>query len=120
MDPQIALKLTAAATASYGAQMGLAPTFGNKLHWKKGHPEHHNFSRWFGHALGGMAIAQALASTESSPNKAVLVASGVQYLSAPLVMLSQKKDMKPEMIVANSVLCGGIGLLCLKCALDAK
>jgi hypothetical protein len=67
-----------------------------------------------------MAIAQALASTESSPNKAVLVASGVQYLSAPLVMLSQKKDMKPEMIVANSVLCGGIGLLYLKCALDAK
>jgi|AntAceMinimDraft_1070359.scaffolds.fasta_scaffold30413_1 hypothetical protein len=73
-----------------------------------------------GHAMGGMAIAQALASTESSPNKPVLVASGVQYLTIPLVLLSQKKDLKPEIAAVNAVVCGGIGLLCLKSALNAK
>jgi len=50
----------------------------------------------------------------------VLVASGVQYLTIPLVLLSQKKDLKPEIAAVNAVVCGGIGLLCLKSALNAK
>ena len=96
--------------------MSLAPTFANELYWKKGHPEHRNLSRWFGHALAGMAVAQGLASKESTPNKAVLIASAAQYLSAPVIMMTQKDDMKPEMIAANGLMCAGIGFLCLKAA----
>ncbi len=100
--------------------MAGAPSFANKLYYKEGHPENKNMSRWFGHALATCAAAQVLASKESQPSparKAVLLASAAQYLTAPLMMLSQKEDFKPEMIAMNTVSCGVVGALCLKAAL---
>jgi len=94
--------------------MAFAPKFANEFYFKKGHPENKNMSQWFGLALGSMTVAQALASQEKTPNKAVLMASAAQYLSAPVLMMVQKKDMKPEMIALNTVTCGIVGLLCLK------
>jgi hypothetical protein len=64
-----------------------------------------------------MALAQGLASSESTANKAVLLASGAQYVTAPLMMLTQKDDFKPAQIALNSAICLGIGGLCLKAGL---
>lgn len=61
-----------------------------------------------------MALAQGLASGESTANKAVLLA--VTYC-APLMMLTQKDDFKPAQIALNSAICLGIGGLCLKAGL---
>mmetsp|Transcript_28253 Transcript_28253/g.47395 ORF Transcript_28253/g.47395 Transcript_28253/m.47395 type:complete len:119 (-) Transcript_28253:163-519(-) len=112
--PAQALQLAAVASSGYSIQMALAPEFANDLYYKKGHPLNKNVSRWFGHALAGLAVAQGLASKEGTPNKAVLMASAFQYGTAPLMMLYQEKDMKKEMIIANSILCAGIGFLCFK------
>ena len=71
----------------------------------------------FGHALAGMAITQGLASKEKVASKAVLMGSAIQYGTAPLMMLTQKDDFKPEMIAMNTVTCLAIGGLCLKNAL---
>ena len=70
--------------------------------------------QWFGHALGGMAVASALACKESTPNKAVMGASAIQFLTAPLLMLHQRKDMKKEMIALNTVACLATGGLLAK------
>jgi hypothetical protein len=61
--------------------------------------------QWFGHAMGAMAVANVLALKESTPNKAVMGASAIQFLSAPLLMLHQRNDMKKEMIALNTVNC---------------
>jgi hypothetical protein len=68
------------------------------------------------YALAGMAIAQGLASKESTPNKPILYASAAQYLTAPVIMLSQTNDMKPAMVAVNGIMCAGLGLLCIKAA----
>lgn len=78
----------------------------------------HPVIRRFGHGLAGMAVAQGLASQEKTPNKAVLMASAAQYLTAPVMMAIQKDDFKPEMIAVNGALCLGMGALCLKAAKD--
>jgi len=94
--------------------MGLAPEWANGFYFKKGHPLNKNMSQWFGHAMGGMAVASALACKESTPNKAVMGASAIQFLTAPLLMLHQRKDMKKEMIALNTVVCLATGGLLAK------
>ena len=100
--------------------MGGAPSFANKLYFKEGHPENKNMSRWFGHALATCGEAQILASKDAQPSaarKGILLASAFQYLTAPVMMVTQRKDFKPEMIALNTVTCGVVGALCLKAAL---
>ena len=87
--------------------MGGAPSFANKLYFKEGHPENKNMSRWFGHALATCGAAQILASKDAQPSaarKGILLASAFQYLTAPVIMLSQTNDMKPAMVAVNGIM----------------
>ena len=59
-------------------------------------------------------MASALACKEGVPNKAVMAGSAIQFVTAPLIMLHQRKDMKKEMIALNTIACLGTGLLLAK------
>ena len=116
MDAQTTLKICAASNTAYAAQMILAPKWANDFYYKEGHKHSDNWQRWFGLGIAGMACAQALASQESTPNKAVLVATAAQSIAAPIMMLSQKDDFKPEQIAVNGAIVGALGVLVLKAA----
>ncbi len=116
MDAQTTLKICAASNTAYAAQMILAPKWANDFYYKEGHKHSDNWQRWFGLGIAGMACAQALASQESTPNKAVLVATAAQSIAAPIMMLSQKDDFKPEQIAVNGAIVGALGVLALKAA----
>ncbi len=67
-----------------------------------------------------MATAQILASEESAPNKAVLGATAAMNLAAPLMMLKQKADFKPEQLAMNGAFVAGLGALAVKAYKDSK
>ena len=51
-----------------------------------------------------MTVCQIAASQESAPNKAVLLGTCAMNVAAPLMMLKQKDDFKPEQLAANGQL----------------
>ena len=56
-----------------------------------------------------MTVAQIAASQESAPNKAVLLGTCAMNVAAPLMMLKQKDDFKPEQLAANGLFVAGLG-----------
>ena len=68
----------------------------------------------------GHGHRQILASNESAPNKAVLGATVAMNFAAPLMMLKQKDDFKPEQLAANGAFVAGLRALAFKAYNDAK
>ena len=67
-----------------------------------------------------MTVCQIAASQESAPNKAVLLGTCAMNVAAPLMMLKQKDDFKPEQLAANGLFIAGLGALAIKAYNDSK
>mmetsp|Transcript_22408 Transcript_22408/g.27016 ORF Transcript_22408/g.27016 Transcript_22408/m.27016 type:complete len:128 (+) Transcript_22408:92-475(+) len=111
----LALKLSAVCTASYGFQGLVLPDTAHKLYMKTTPtPQSKSIWRWFGHSLLSSAALQGMvaATGKQGPNrKAVLKGYALQWATAPVLMGVQAKsgDFKPEMAVANGALCLALG-----------
>ncbi|XRB18174.1 hypothetical protein RI054_17g80190 [Pseudoscourfieldia marina] len=113
-DPSMVLKVSSGLTAGYAVQMAGIPDTAADLYFKKHVPRSSTISRWFGHALAFGAARDFAAS--KNPTKAACQAAAGQWLTAPVIMGIQAKngDMKPEMAVANGLMCAAIGFACVK------
>ena len=65
-------------------------------------------------ALGAGATALQL------PRRNFLGATAAMQLAAPLLMLKQKADFKPEQLAANGAFVAGLGALAVKAYKDSK
>mmetsp|Transcript_12574 Transcript_12574/g.41459 ORF Transcript_12574/g.41459 Transcript_12574/m.41459 type:complete len:125 (-) Transcript_12574:103-477(-) len=124
MQPSTVLALSAAGTASYSAQMLVAPETFSKVYMTDQAPTQKTKTawRWFGHALMGSAVGAALAVKNKEVTKAVLYGQAAQWGTAPMLMAAQARSgaMKNEMAIANGAFCLGMAALTVKAAGDLK